>query len=117
MRGVLCKTKRLRSCATHHVQIMGDISGMPCQRIGAHLDVYVGQPPCVVAKEKDNPSKLGDAIRACLTNTVWIPHYALLPFMVGVAIAAGLVEFFTFNAQGMKTGVQYNLPRIEDRAK
>ncbi len=109
----------------HHVQIMGDISGMPLQRNkvsdgsakGACLDVYVGQPPCVVAEEKDMRSKLGDAIRECFTKTAWRPHYALLPFLVGIAIAGDLVQFFTFNAQGKKTEVEYRLTSVLDRAK
>ncbi|CAL8470681.1 g10223 [Coccomyxa elongata] len=105
--------------------IMGDISGMPLQRNkvsdgstkGARLDMDVGQPPCVVAEEKDKRSKLGDAVRECLTKTAWIPHYALLPFLVGVAVAGDLVQFFTFNAQGKKTQVHYRLTSVVDRAK
>ncbi len=116
---------RLDLLSTHHVQIMGDISSMPLQRNrvsegstkGARLDIYVGQPPCVVAEEKDTRRKLADAIRECLTKTAWIPHYALLPFLVGVAIAGDLVQFFTFNAQGKKAEVLYNLASIVDRAK
>ncbi|KAK9824695.1 hypothetical protein WJX72_012463 [[Myrmecia] bisecta] len=105
--------------------IMEDISDMPAQRNkvsdgstnGACLDVHVGHPPCVVAVEKDERSKLGSAVTECLIKTACIPHYARLPFLVGVAIAADLVQFFTFNAQSKKPGVQYNLKRIEDRAK
>jgi len=108
-----------------HMQIMADISGMPLQQNhvsygstkGARLDVYVGQPPCVVAKEKDTRSKLGNAISECVNTTAWIPHYALLPFLVGVAIAGDLVQFFTFNAQGKKAEVQYSLKSVVNRAK
>lgn len=111
--------------STHHVQIMGDIRRMSLQRNkvsdgstkGARLDIYVGQPPCVVAEEKDTRRKLADAIRECLTKTAWIPHHAHLPFLVGVAIAGDLVQFFTFNALGKKTEVQYNLTSTVDRAK
>ena len=84
---------------------------------GARLDVYVGQPPCVVAKEKDDDRKLADAVKECLDKTAWIPHYDLLPFLVGVAFAGSLVQFFTFNKQGIKTEVQYSLRSAEDRAK
>ena len=84
---------------------------------GARLDVYVGRPPCVVAEEKDVSGKLELAINECLTKIAWIPHYARLRFLIGVAFAGELVQFFTFNRQGRQLGVQYNLTRIEDRAK
>ncbi|KAK9815842.1 hypothetical protein WJX72_010614 [[Myrmecia] bisecta] len=67
-------------------------------------------------EEVDKASRLGGAESDILSKTAWIPHFALLPFVIGITIAADLFQFFTYIARGQRRKVQLDISNVEDRA-
>jgi hypothetical protein len=85
---------------------------------GIRIDSHEEQPPVVVMKEKEEASDLAVAMHEGRTKFAWIPHYARLKFVICIAIAGNLVQFFTFSRQGMLTSSQqFNLDFMLHRAR
>ena len=72
----------------------------------------------VVLEEKEKPSDLPVAMHEVQTKIAWIPHYAKLKYIICLAIAGDLVQFFTFSRQGLlASSPQLNLVDVLDRAR
>lgn len=78
-----------------------------------------GCTPLVIVEEKALDGSLDEAANELIAKFEWLPHYGLLPWIIGVAIAGDSVRFVRLLSGGGSEpcGDAFDLSKPEDRVK